>query len=92
MGKDIEYTSLFSGTTKRFNSTIPLSTLRLILKVAEGPEYTTLMYSPKNHRERVLYIRGSFDLGRPVAGLRLVAVRQAVGTYRKPMQQSSRSS
>lgn len=73
MGKDIEYASLFSRTTKRFNSTIPLSTPGLIPKVAEGPEYMTLMYGPRNHGERVSCVHGSFDPGRLVAGLRLAA-------------------
>jgi hypothetical protein len=73
MGEDIEYASLFSGTIKRFNNTMPLSTPGLIPKVAEGPEYMMLMHGPRNHGERVLCVSGFFDPERPVTGLRLAA-------------------
>uniref|UniRef100_A0A0D2YEW6 Uncharacterized protein n=1 Tax=Fusarium oxysporum (strain Fo5176) TaxID=660025 RepID=A0A0D2YEW6_FUSOF len=49
MGEDVQYASVFSGTTKRFNNTMPLSISGLILKVAEGPGYMMLMQGPKNH-------------------------------------------
>ncbi|KAJ0130418.1 hypothetical protein HZ326_26485 [Fusarium oxysporum f. sp. albedinis] len=37
MGEDVQYASVFSGTTKRFNNTMPLITPGLTLKIAEGP-------------------------------------------------------
>jgi hypothetical protein len=80
MDEDVQYASVFSGTTKRFNNTMPLITPGLILKVAEGSGCMMLMHSLKNHGESVLCVNGSFDPERPVAGLRLAASWQAVGT------------
>uniref|UniRef100_A0A4E9EH69 Uncharacterized protein n=1 Tax=Gibberella zeae TaxID=5518 RepID=A0A4E9EH69_GIBZA len=87
MGEDVEYASLFSGTIKRFNNTMPLSTPGLIPKVAEGPEYMMLMHGPKNHGERVA-ASGWFEVGRKLTDRGYTSKANATIITKQPMRSS----